>query len=87
MAVEARELRPGGKTVITRLADILVIHAIRMWIAQDPAAQTGWLGALRGKQIGRVISLIHRAPARAWTLKSLSRRGRDVTLRVCRALH
>jgi AraC-like DNA-binding protein len=72
MAVEARELRPGGKTVITRLADILVIHAIRMWIAQDPAAQTGWLGALRDKQIGRVISLIHRAPARAWTLESLA---------------
>jgi hypothetical protein len=86
MAVEARELRPGGKTVITRLADILVIHAIRMWIAQDPAAQTGWLGALRGKQIGRVISLIHRAPARV-DLGVPSRRGRDVTLRVCRALH
>src|SRR5262249_43020442 len=33
MAIEARELRPGGETVITRLADILVIQAIRSWIA------------------------------------------------------
>src|SRR4051812_46215464 len=41
MDAEARELRPGGDTVITRLADVLVIHAIRSWIAQDPAAQTG----------------------------------------------
>jgi AraC-like DNA-binding protein len=72
MAAEARELRPGGETVITRLADILVIHAIRSWIAQDPAAQTGWLGALQDKQIGRIISLIHREPARAWTLESLA---------------
>jgi len=72
MAVEAREIKPGGETVITRLADILVIQAIRAWIAQDPAAQTGWLGALQDKHIGRIISLIHRAPERAWTLESLA---------------
>ena len=69
---EARELRPGGETIITRLADVLVIHAIRSWIARDPAAQTGWLGALQDKQLGRVISRIHRDPARAWTLESLA---------------
>lgn len=72
MAAEAKELRPGGETVITRLADILVIYAIRAWIAQDTTGQKGWLGALRDKQIGRVISLIHREPARAWTLESLA---------------
>ena len=72
MAAEARELRPGGETVITRLADILVIQAIRSWIAQDPAAQKGWLGALRDKQIGRAISLIHRNPDHPWTVASLA---------------
>jgi AraC-like DNA-binding protein len=72
MATEARQVRPGGEAVITRLADILVIQAIRSWIAQDPAAQTGWLGALQDRQIGHAISLIHRDPARAWTLASLA---------------
>ncbi len=72
MTDEARELRPGGEIVITRLADILVIQPIRSWIARDPAAQTGWLGALRDPQIGRAISLIHRQPQRAWTLLSLA---------------
>lgn len=38
MASEARALRPGGETVITRLADILIIQAIRSWIETDPAA-------------------------------------------------
>jgi AraC-like DNA-binding protein len=71
MAGEARELKPGGEAVITRLADILVIQAIRSWITQDPAAQTGWLGALQDRQIGRAIALIHREPARAWTIASL----------------
>ena len=72
MAAEARNLRPGGETVITRLADILLIQAIRSWIAQDPAAQTGWLGALQDKQIGRAIALIHREPGQAWTVASLA---------------
>ncbi len=72
MAAEAKELRPGGETVITRLADILVIQAIRSWIEADPAAKTGWLGALQDKQIGRAITLIHREPAREWTVASLA---------------
>jgi len=72
MAAEARELRLGGEAVITRLGDILVIQAIRSWIETDPAARTGWLGALRDRQIGRAISLIHRNPARAWTVASLA---------------
>ena len=73
MAAEARELRPGGEEVITRLADILVIQAIRSWIETDPAARSGWLGALQDRQIGRAISLIHREPAREWTVASLAR--------------
>jgi AraC-like DNA-binding protein len=73
MAAEAREPRPGGETVITRLADILVIQAIRSWMETDPAAQTGWLGALRDPQIGRAIALVHREPGRDWALGSLAR--------------
>jgi AraC-like DNA-binding protein len=72
MAAEAMELRPGGETVITRLADILVIQAIRSWIQSDPAAQTGWLGALQDRQIGRAISLVHRELAHPWTLAELA---------------
>jgi len=72
MAVEAEQLRPGGETLVTRLADILVIQAIRSWIAEDPAAQTGWLGALQDKQIGRALLLIQRDPARVWTVASLA---------------
>jgi AraC-like DNA-binding protein len=72
MAAEAKELRPGGEAVITRLADILVIQAIRSWIDSDPGARTGWLGALQDRQIGRAISLVHRDPAREWTVASLA---------------
>jgi len=72
IADEAGALRAGGETVITRLADILVIQAIRAWIVRDPAAQAGWLGALRDKQIGCAIALIYRDPVRDWTVASLA---------------
>jgi len=72
MVVEATELRPGGETIVTRLADILVIQAIRAWIARDPAAQTGWLGALRDRQVGPAIAALHREPARPWTVATLA---------------
>jgi AraC-like DNA-binding protein len=72
MAAEAKELRPGGEAIITRLGDILVVQAIRSWIETDPASKSGWLGALQDRQIGRAISLIHRDPARDWTVAALA---------------
>lgn len=72
IAAEASSLQPGGETVITRLADILVIQAIRWWITRDPMAKTGWLGALRDEQIGRALALMHRHPMKDWTVDSLA---------------
>jgi len=72
IAAETKHLRPGGEAVIPRLADVLVIQAIRWWIETDPSAQTGWLGALRDEQIGQALALIHADPARAWTVAALA---------------
>lgn len=72
MANETRSAQPGGEAVVTRLCDILVIQAIRAWIDTDPAARTGWLGALRDPQIGNAIAAIHGAPATDWTVALLA---------------
>lgn len=72
IALEAHQMQPGGEAVITRLADILVIQAIRSWLKEAPAARTGWLGALRDHQVGHAIALVHRDPARPWTVASLA---------------
>jgi len=69
---EASTLRPGGDTVLTRLADILIIQTIRWWIEHQPALPPGWLSALGDPRIGRTIALIHREPARPWTVGSLA---------------
>lgn len=72
---EARALRPGGETVITRLADILIIQAIRSWIDSVPEAEQGWLAALRDRQLGRALLSIHREPGKDWTLESLAKKA------------
>lgn len=72
MAAELTDLRPGGEAVTTRLADILVIQAIRYWIDHDPAAGQGWVGALHDPQIGRALTVIHREPGRDWSLERLA---------------
>ena len=72
IAREAEALRPGGETVVTRLADILVIQMVRRWIESEADVDTGWLAALRDDQLGRAIAAIHREPGRDWTLEGLA---------------
>ena len=75
IASEARQLRPGGETIITRLCDIIVVQAIRSWIADVPEAKAGWLGALQDEQIGGAIAHIHRNPEHGWTVASLAQKA------------
>ncbi|MEM9089034.1 MAG: AraC family transcriptional regulator [Cyanobacteria bacterium P01_F01_bin.53] len=69
---EARDLKPGGETVITRLTDILIIQLIRTWVDSVSGADQGWLAALRDEQIGQALVLIHREPQHPWTVASLA---------------
>ena len=73
IAREARELRPGGETVITHLADILIIQAIRSWIDSAPEADRGWLAALRDNQVGKALAAIHRQPEKDWSVDRLAK--------------
>jgi len=73
IALEAKELRPGGETVMTHLADILIIQAIRSWIDSSPEANQGWLAALRDKHIGKALVAIHREPEKDWSVSSLAK--------------
>ena len=69
---EARAPQPGSETIITRLADILVIQAIRGWLSSGPFETTGWLAALRDPRLGRALAAIHADPGNGWTLQRLA---------------
>lgn len=72
IASEAHAQRIGGETILTHLADILVIQAIRHWLETSPDALSGWLAALRDPKIGKALLAIHRHPGEAWTVESLA---------------
>jgi transcriptional regulator GlxA family with amidase domain len=72
LASEARHPRPGSETVITRLTEVIFVQAVRAWIEMQPEGRGGWLGALRDRQISRVLSLMHGEPGRIWTVPALA---------------
>jgi AraC-like DNA-binding protein len=72
IAAEAAGQQPGGETIVTRLADILVVQAIRAWLLEQPETRRGWLGALQHDRIGPALVGVHRDPLRTWTVESLA---------------
>nr|WP_272902563.1 AraC family transcriptional regulator [Brevibacterium daeguense] len=73
MARELAQPQAGGEEVATRLADILVIQAVRAWIAADLDVNQGWLHALQDERIGRVLEAIHTEPGKEWNVERLAR--------------
>lgn len=72
MACEAASGRPGARTVISRLADILFIQIVRGYLASAPESGRGWLRALSEPQVGAALSLIHQEPQFPWTVAGLA---------------
>lgn len=72
MAGELSYPQPGGEAVATRLADILVVQAIRSWLADSPDTGAGWLRALQDERIGYALEAIHNEPGHEWTLERLA---------------
>ncbi len=65
----------GATEVVTRLADILFIQAVRSYFEENvDTAEFGWLAAVRHPQIGRALALLHGHPDEPWTIASLARR-------------
>jgi len=67
--------RAGAVVVITRLADILFIQAVRAYLDENiETAESGLLAALRDQQIGRAMALLHEQPHQPWTVARLANR-------------
>ncbi len=62
----------GAETVVGRLADILLVQAVRAHLAQGGEAVHGWLRALLDPQISQALALMHEHPADAWTVETLA---------------
>ena len=68
---ESAKPGPGATVVLARLADLLLIHALRYWIATAGAEECG-LHAVADPTIGAALRLIHASAAEPWTVESLA---------------
>ena len=64
-------MQPGSETVVSRLMDLLFIHALRTWLSRQ-RQQSSWLKALNDPRIGPTLARIHEQPGRIWTVQQLA---------------
>ena len=74
VASEMASGQPGAETVVSRLADILFVQAVRAHLAQSADETTGWLRALVDTQVGAALGLMHEKPEEPWTVEALASR-------------
>ncbi|WP_165066361.1 AraC family transcriptional regulator [Paludisphaera rhizosphaerae] len=74
MMAELREPQPGAALVLQHLAHLMLVQALRAFLAEGPAGGVGWLFALADEHIGQAIDAMHGDPAHPWTLRELADR-------------
>ncbi len=70
---QAETPRAGEEAVLAKLSEVLFVETLRSYITQLPPEQTGWLAGARDAEVGKTLALMHRHPARPWTIASLAK--------------
>jgi AraC-like DNA-binding protein len=75
MMQELRDARPGGFLIVQHLAQMMLVQALRLHLAEGTLGGVGWLFALGDPQMAAAISAMHEDPAHRWTLQALAERA------------
>jgi AraC-like DNA-binding protein len=70
---EARSPRPGGAGVLAKLAEVLFIEVLRLYMNEQGEGRTGWLAGVNDRIVGAALRAMHTQPAQPWTLEALAR--------------
>jgi AraC-like DNA-binding protein len=70
---EARSPRPGGAGVLAKLAEVLFIEVLRLYLNEHGEGRTGWLAGVGDRVVGAALNALHKRPAHGWTLEELAR--------------
>ena len=70
---EARSPRPGGAGVLAKLAEVLFIEVLRLYVNQQSEGRIGWLAAVGDRIVGAALNQLHARPSHAWTLDELAK--------------
>ncbi len=70
---EARSPRPGGEGVLAKLAEVLFIEVLRLYMNEVDEGRTGWLAGVSDRIVGAALHCLHKDPSYSWTLEELAR--------------
>jgi AraC-like DNA-binding protein len=70
---ESHAQRPGARSLLTKLSELIFVEAMRRYAATMPAEQRGWLAGLRDPHVGKALALLHAKPGHAWSVDELAR--------------
>ncbi|HEV3362170.1 MAG TPA: AraC family transcriptional regulator [Pseudonocardiaceae bacterium] len=73
LVAEVSRPSPGSAVMISRILDLLFIHALRAWAREDTRRTPGWLTGAADPLLGRAIAALHRDPGHAWSVPELAR--------------
>lgn len=73
LALETESPGLGSEAVVSRLFELLFVHAIRAYSRQPGGPTGGWLAAIADRHLARALEAMHAAPAEGWTVASLAR--------------
>ena len=74
-ASETGDRRAGAAALLQRVSEMVFVDGARRYLDSLPEQSQGWLGALRDRQVGRAIGLMHAEPAEPWSVEELGRRA------------
>jgi AraC-like DNA-binding protein len=63
---------PGQEAVLDRLFDLVLVSALRSWLASDDSAATSWYRAHEDPVVGRALRLMEHNVAHHWTIAGLA---------------
>lgn len=75
MMEEMREKRPGFELLAQQLAQMILVQALRLYLATQTETDTGWLAGLADPRIAAALAAIHTEPAFPWTVEELAGRS------------
>lgn len=65
--------RPGGAGVLAKLAEVLFIEVLRLYMNEQAEGRTGWLAGVNDRIVGATLKAMHARPDYPWTLEELAR--------------
>ena len=70
--MELEQVRPGSGAMLPALLDLLLLHVLRAWLAEQVTdTSRGWVAALHDPAVAAALSAIHHEPSRQWTVAEL----------------